>query len=101
MSRLPVHTVNIPSRHPAPPLDSIPRTPKTVVALLQSCDVDPRKASEIQMVIWLCQSYVARETSEAEFRHCMKNVLVLNPGIRTYPPPSRRRMQQRCNQEHE
>lgn len=77
MSRLPVHTVNIPSRE----IHSYHRDAGEWIKILREAGIDPRKAADVPLVISLMRSWHLQETTRGKALHVLGNVLIMNPGL--------------------
>jgi hypothetical protein len=75
MSRLPLHTLNIPPRDPPKAAAGI------VVEAFRANGIDPRKAIDNPMCRSLVLAWTRGEMTLAEFDHACRNLLILNPKL--------------------
>lgn len=77
MSRMQPHIVNIPDAKP-PSWHAA----DIVISELRKCGVDPRKAVVNPVAIACAKGWTQGELDDAGFRRCMRNLLILNPGLK-------------------
>lgn len=70
------HRIDIPNGKPANDDADI------VIATLQSVGMDVRKAYKNRMVIECIGEWVRGGFTVEQFRHAMRNLMILNPGLR-------------------
>jgi hypothetical protein len=78
MSRLPLHTLNIPPRDPKEVQRAAGRI---VVDAFRANGIEPRKAIDNPMCQSLAVSWSRGEIDRATFDHCCRNLLILNPKL--------------------
>lgn len=73
------HRIDIPDAKPRP----IGYTAADIViATLRDCGMDPRRAHDNPMAVQLIRVWLRGEWTEAQFRHAIRNLLILNPGLK-------------------
>jgi hypothetical protein len=77
MSRLPLHTINIPPRDPLNAAAGI------VIEAFRANGIDPRKAIDNPMCQSLAVSWSRGRMTRVEFDHACRNLLILNPKLAT------------------
>jgi hypothetical protein len=80
VSRLPLHTLNIPPRDPKEVQRAAGRI---VVDALRANGIDPRKAVDNPMCQSLAVEWSRGRMTRVEFDHACRNLLILNPKLAT------------------
>lgn len=74
------HRIDIPNGKPLTDADVV--RGDIIIATLRNCGMDPRKAYYNPMATELVKVWVRGEWTDAQFRHAIGNLMILNPGLR-------------------